>query len=182
MQTWQLKHCNPALSIVTSQILRNSGRCYMSSNIWGRKKKKIYCFENRNDKTKKLNAREKHDCNLLFKRVLESNYLTAVQVILYFHSFLQSWDPALAKSAKAWAKRCMFEHNMYLKIPQKMHPTFPSIGENIWTGTATIFSVHTALTDWFDEVKSYDFNTRRCSDMCGHYTQVSLMCPVVYYV
>lgn len=63
-----------------------------------------------------------------------------------------------------------------------MHPTFTSIGENIWTGTATIFSVHVALTDWFNEVSSYDFNTRHCADKCGHYTQVSLMCPVIYYV
>ncbi|OXB69038.1 hypothetical protein ASZ78_012866 [Callipepla squamata] len=86
--------------------------------------------------------------------------------------FRMSWDPALAKSAKAWAKKCMFEHNIYLKMPRKMHPTFTSIGENIWTGTATIFSVHVALTDWFNEVSNYDFNTRHCTDMCGHYTQV----------
>ncbi|XP_072212472.1 glioma pathogenesis-related protein 1-like [Excalfactoria chinensis] len=83
-----------------------------------------------------------------------------------------SWDPALAKSAKAWAKKCMFKHNIYLKIPQKMHPTFTPIGENIWTGTATIFSVRLALTDWFNEVRNYDFNTRHCTDKCGHYTQV----------
>ncbi|XP_015712309.1 glioma pathogenesis-related protein 1-like [Coturnix japonica] len=83
-----------------------------------------------------------------------------------------SWDPALAKSAKVWAKKCMFEHNIYLKIPQKVHPTFTPIGENIWTGTATVFSVRLALTDWFNEVSNYDFNTRRCTGKCGHYTQV----------
>ncbi|XP_040409582.1 glioma pathogenesis-related protein 1-like [Cygnus olor] len=86
--------------------------------------------------------------------------------------FRMSWDPALAKSAKAWAKKCKFQHNSYLKIPQKMHPTFTSVGENIWTGTATIFSVRAALNDWFNEFRSYDFNTRSCTSICGHYTQV----------
>lgn len=63
-----------------------------------------------------------------------------------------------------------------------MHPTFTPVGENIWTGTATIFSVDAALEDWFYEFRSYDFNTNRCTGMCGHYTQVSLACPVIYNV
>ncbi|KFW08913.1 Glioma pathogenesis-related protein 1, partial [Fulmarus glacialis] len=84
----------------------------------------------------------------------------------------QSWDTALAKTAKAWAKKCKFKHNSYLKMPGKVHPTFTPVGENIWTGTATIFSVDAALSDWFNEVRSYDFNTHSCTDMCGHYTQV----------
>ncbi|NWU54963.1 GLIP1 protein, partial [Dromas ardeola] len=86
--------------------------------------------------------------------------------------FRMSWDAALAKTAKAWAKKCKFKHNIYLKMPRKVHPTFTPVGENIWTGTATIFSVDAALSDWFDEVSSYDFNTNRCTGMCGHYTQV----------
>ncbi|NXV82626.1 GLIP1 protein, partial [Atlantisia rogersi] len=83
-----------------------------------------------------------------------------------------SWDAALAKSAKAWAKQCKFKHNVYLKMPRKVHPTFTPVGENIWTGTATIFSVDAALSDWFEEVKSYMFDTNSCGGMCGHYTQV----------
>ncbi|NWX73106.1 GLIP1 protein, partial [Alca torda] len=86
--------------------------------------------------------------------------------------FRMSWDAALAKTAKAWAKKCKFKHNIYLKMPRKVHPTFTPVGENIWTGTATIFSVDAALSDWFDEVSSYDFNTNTCTGMCGHYTQV----------
>ncbi|NXG00508.1 GLIP1 protein, partial [Sakesphorus luctuosus] len=86
--------------------------------------------------------------------------------------FHMSWDAALAKTAKAWAKKCKFKHNTNLEIPGKMHPTFPRVGENIWTGTATIFSVDRALSDWFNEVRSYDFSTNRCTGMCGHYTQV----------
>ncbi|XP_075574777.1 glioma pathogenesis-related protein 1 isoform X2 [Pelecanus crispus] len=83
-----------------------------------------------------------------------------------------SWDAALAKTAKAWAKKCKFKHNIYLKVKGKVHPTFTPLGENIWTGTATIFSVDTALSGWFNEVSSYSFSTNRCSGMCGHYTQV----------
>ncbi|NXF06857.1 GLIP1 protein, partial [Smithornis capensis] len=86
--------------------------------------------------------------------------------------FRMSWDSALAKTAKAWAKKCKFKHNPNLEKPGKMHPTFQVVGENIWTGTATIFSVDTALSSWFNEVSSYDFSTNRCTDMCGHYTQV----------
>lgn len=95
-------------------------------------------------------------------------------------SFLQSWDAALAKTAKAWAEKCKFEHNIYLKTPGKVHPTFTPVGENIWTGTASIFSVDEALRDWFNEVRSYDFNTNRCTGMCGHYTQVSPGCSDVF--
>uniref|UniRef100_A0A8C8SG81 SCP domain-containing protein n=1 Tax=Pelusios castaneus TaxID=367368 RepID=A0A8C8SG81_9SAUR len=83
-----------------------------------------------------------------------------------------SWDPALAKSAKAWAKRCQFDHNIYLKVPGKMHPDFTPVGENIWTGSLSLFSVSAALQKWYDEVTSYNFNTRSCTAKCGHYTQV----------
>ncbi|NXT06040.1 GLIP1 protein, partial [Prunella fulvescens] len=86
--------------------------------------------------------------------------------------FRMSWDAALAKTAKAWAKKCKFNHNTYLEMPGKMHPTFRFVGENIWTGTAHIFSVEAALKSWFNEVSSYDFSTNTCTDMCGHYTQV----------
>ncbi|NXR91376.1 GLIP1 protein, partial [Hypocryptadius cinnamomeus] len=81
-------------------------------------------------------------------------------------------DAALAKTAKAWAKKCKFNHNTYLEMPGKMHPTFRFVGENIWTGTARIFSVEAALRSWFNEVSSYDFSTNTCTDKCGHYTQV----------
>ncbi|NWH29115.1 GLIP1 protein, partial [Chloropsis hardwickii] len=90
--------------------------------------------------------------------------------------FRMSWDAALAKSAKAWAKKCKFSHNTYLEMPGKMHPTFRLVGENIWTGTARIFSVDAALRSWFNEVSSYDFSTNTCTNVCGHYTQVSLTC------
>ncbi|XP_053440424.1 glioma pathogenesis-related protein 1 isoform X1 [Nycticebus coucang] len=83
-----------------------------------------------------------------------------------------TWDPQLAQIAKAWTKHCRFQHNEQLKPPHKLHPNFTSLGENIWTGSLSIFSVSSAITDWYNEVKHYDFKTRRCSNVCGHYTQV----------
>ncbi|NXT84387.1 GLIP1 protein, partial [Zapornia atra] len=112
------------------------------------------------------------DANFIEDCVRAHNSFRAKVQPLAKNMLRMSWDAALAKSAKAWAKQCRFKHNVYLKMPRKVHPTFTPVGENIWTGTATIFSVDAALRDWFEEVKSYMFNTNRCSGMCGHYTQV----------
>ncbi|XP_040610823.1 glioma pathogenesis-related protein 1 isoform X1 [Mesocricetus auratus] len=81
-----------------------------------------------------------------------------------------TWDPELARIAKSWAKVCRFSHNPQLK--SGLHPNFTSVGENIWTGSLTLFSASSAISDWYDEIKNYDFTTRRCSNVCGHYTQV----------
>uniref|UniRef100_A0A8C8SCD0 SCP domain-containing protein n=1 Tax=Pelusios castaneus TaxID=367368 RepID=A0A8C8SCD0_9SAUR len=83
-----------------------------------------------------------------------------------------SWDPDLAKTARAWAKTCQFKHNIYLKIPGKAHPTFTPVGENIWTGSLQIFSVSAALESWYSEFKDYTYRTNRCTKVCGHYTQI----------
>ncbi|XP_072856463.2 glioma pathogenesis-related protein 1 isoform X1 [Pogona vitticeps] len=83
-----------------------------------------------------------------------------------------TWDPALAKTARAWAKKCHFGHNVYLKIPRKVHPYFTPVGENIWTGSASHFSVEEALRMWYDEVHAYNFESQTCAKVCGHYTQV----------
>lgn len=81
-----------------------------------------------------------------------------------------SWDPALARIAKAWAKSCRFAHNPQLK--SRLHPNFTVVGENIWTGSLFLFSASAAISDWYNEIKYYDFSTMRCTKVCGHYTQV----------
>ncbi|KAL6032791.1 hypothetical protein STEG23_013020, partial [Scotinomys teguina] len=78
-----------------------------------------------------------------------------------------SWDPGLARIAKAWAKSCHFAHNS-----QRQHPNFTVMGENIWTGSLILFSASAAISSWYNEIKYYDFNTDRCTNICGHYTQV----------
>ncbi|CAH6778681.1 glioma pathogenesis-related protein 1 [Phodopus roborovskii] len=81
-----------------------------------------------------------------------------------------SWDPELARIAKTWAKFCQFLHNPQLKT--QLHPNFTVLGENIWTGSLTLFSASSAITDWYNEIEYYDCSTKRSSDGCGHYTQV----------
>ncbi|XP_068022928.1 glioma pathogenesis-related protein 1-like isoform X2 [Melanerpes formicivorus] len=83
-----------------------------------------------------------------------------------------SWDAALARTARAWAKRCVFEHNTYLSQERQGHPNFSSIGENLWAGTYQVFNVSSAIKSWYDEVGSYNFATQKCTKVCGHYLQV----------
>ncbi|XP_062838711.1 glioma pathogenesis-related protein 1 [Anolis carolinensis] len=85
---------------------------------------------------------------------------------------MMTWDSALAKTAKAWAKKCHFGHNIYLETPRKVHPTFTPVGENIWTGSFSLFSVGKALRDWYNEVNDYTFESNSCTKVCGHYTQI----------
>ncbi|KAL0963074.1 hypothetical protein UPYG_G00349340 [Umbra pygmaea] len=87
-----------------------------------------------------------------------------------------TWDDALAITARAWAKRCVFKHNIYLEDEKnRVHPVFTSVGENIWASSATSsFSVSHVIRGWVDEVKYYNYETNVCQEekKCGHYTQV----------
>ncbi|XP_067247583.1 GLIPR1-like protein 1 isoform X3 [Chanodichthys erythropterus] len=89
-----------------------------------------------------------------------------------------TWDEGLAVTARAWARFCTFKHNIYLREVRRMHPTFPSVGENIWAGHPyTSFTVKSAVKLWADEVQHYDYyapkpNQCKKGEVCGHYTQV----------
>ncbi|KAK2893097.1 hypothetical protein Q8A67_013085 [Cirrhinus molitorella] len=84
-----------------------------------------------------------------------------------------TWDEGLAVTAQAWARLCIFKHNIHLQEAGRMHPIFTSVGENIWVGTPiSSFKPESAVKSWVDEVKDYDYNTNRCTKVCGHYTQV----------
>ncbi|NXA45014.1 GLIP1 protein, partial [Nothocercus julius] len=83
-----------------------------------------------------------------------------------------TWDAALARTARAWANKCRFQHNTHLKNKYQCHPNFTSIGENIWLGSHQMFTVVGAIGAWYNEVRFYTFETRKCTKVCGHYTQV----------
>uniref|UniRef100_A0A1A8BZL8 GLI pathogenesis-related 1 n=1 Tax=Nothobranchius kadleci TaxID=1051664 RepID=A0A1A8BZL8_NOTKA len=84
-----------------------------------------------------------------------------------------TWDEGLAMTARAWARRCEFKHNIYLKDVRSVHPTFHSVGENIWTGApASSFNTKHAIKRWVNESHDYNFNNNKCAYVCGHYTQV----------
>uniref|UniRef100_A0A096MEY5 GLI pathosis related 1 n=1 Tax=Poecilia formosa TaxID=48698 RepID=A0A096MEY5_POEFO len=97
-----------------------------------------------------------------------------------------SWDEALAITARAWAKHCNDRHNVHLSKAHYMHPTFASVGENIWTGPLDKFSVKSAIQKWVDEAKHYTYKGDRCTAVCSHYRQVvwaqsyKVGCAVVY--
>ncbi|KAF1372601.1 hypothetical protein PFLUV_G00267500 [Perca fluviatilis] len=84
-----------------------------------------------------------------------------------------TWDEGLAITARAWARHCVSEHNTYLKDVRRVHPTFSSVGENIWTGyPPSTFHVQTAIKSWVNEKQVHDYNRNVCRGICGHYTQV----------
>ncbi|XP_051885748.1 glioma pathogenesis-related protein 1-like [Pristis pectinata] len=83
-----------------------------------------------------------------------------------------SWDRILAEAALAWSKKCWFEHNSDLKKPWKLHPVFRTIGENIYVQTGSTLNVPAAIKSWYDEVQHYNYDSRRCTRVCGHYTQL----------
>uniref|UniRef100_A0A8P4GE29 SCP domain-containing protein n=1 Tax=Dicentrarchus labrax TaxID=13489 RepID=A0A8P4GE29_DICLA len=94
---------------------------------------------------------------------------------LNIHKLLQrnTWDEGLAITARAWARHCLFEHNTFLNDVRRVHPTFSSVGENIWTGyPPSSFDVAHSIKRWVDEKQDYDYDSDSCTKVCGHYTQV----------
>ncbi|XP_006142910.1 glioma pathogenesis-related protein 1 [Tupaia chinensis] len=106
------------------------------------------------------------DCVWIHNKLRSEVYPTASDMLY------MTWDPELSRISKAWAKNCKFGHNPRLGPPHKLHPNFTSLGENIWTGSLSLFSVSSAIINWYKEIQYYDFRTRRCNKVCGHYTQV----------
>lgn len=83
-----------------------------------------------------------------------------------------SWDGILAEVALAWSKKCIFDHNSDLKTKGKLHPVFNTLGENIYVTAGSKVNVPAAIQLWYDEVKHYNYDSRRCTKVCGHYTQI----------
>ncbi|KAK3765160.1 hypothetical protein RRG08_027798 [Elysia crispata] len=77
------------------------------------------------------------------------------------------WDDRLAESAQKWAEVCDFRHS----DNQRDLAGFKHVGENLYAGTHK-FDPTEAVQSWYDEIKYYDYKTRKCSGICGHYTQV----------
>lgn len=111
----------------------------------------------------------------MFMNILPKKRAWTEDSCFIFSVFLiQSWDAGLAITAKAWARHCMFKHNVYLEDVRRVHPTFSSVGENIWMGSQSLFNVTFAVKRWVDEKANYNYQSRTCTDVCGHYTQVCI--------
>ncbi|RUS88758.1 hypothetical protein EGW08_003475 [Elysia chlorotica] len=77
------------------------------------------------------------------------------------------WDERLAESAQKWAEECDFQHS----ANRENLAGFKFVGENLYAGTHK-FDPAVVVQLWYDEVQFYDYKTRKCKGVCGHYTQV----------
>ena len=84
-------------------------------------------------------------------------------------SYLQEWNAELAKMAQAWAEGCKYEHGQ----PTGFTPPTSQTGQNLFTSTAKTLNLDGAIMAWWNEKTSYTYDTKACSGVCGHYTQVS---------
>lgn len=71
------------------------------------------------------------------------------------------WSDELAATARAWARRCKFEHS------NSDH------GENLAARTNRADPA-AVVASWADEAQHFDLRRNRCAsgEVCGHYTQV----------
>ncbi|KAG0068225.1 hypothetical protein BGZ92_004933, partial [Podila epicladia] len=68
-----------------------------------------------------------------------------------------TWDDRLASFGEDWVQACKFKHS---------HGPY---GENLAAGH---HDFHSAIIDWYNEAKDYDFNNPGFSGKTGHFTQV----------
>ncbi|XP_032893890.1 GLIPR1-like protein 1 [Amblyraja radiata] len=113
------------------------------------------------------------DAGFITECVNEHNNYRSATTPVASNMFKMTWDEALAKSAKAWSKKCTFKHNSNLNKNGVVHPTFYPVGENLYATTGS-FNTKDAIKAWNSEVTNYDFDTNTCKkySVCGHYTQV----------
>uniref|UniRef100_A0A5S6QIN4 ShKT domain-containing protein n=1 Tax=Trichuris muris TaxID=70415 RepID=A0A5S6QIN4_TRIMR len=90
------------------------------------------------------------------------------------------WSDAIAAKASEWASKCEMAHT-----PQGYYcglDGYDNIGENLATRTTSADGLNSdeklkdafqrAFKNWFEEYKNYNFATRGCSKVCGHFTQM----------
>lgn len=79
---------------------------------------------------------------------------------------LLTWDRDLARYARRWATRRLFDCQM-------IHSYGP-YGENIFWGGHDHWTAAQAVESWINEAQFYNPNTNECTpgEQCGHYTQV----------
>lgn len=77
------------------------------------------------------------------------------------------WDDVVAQTAQQWADTVARSGNL-------SHRPDTPYGENIWTGSASSFSMAAVVDDWGNEAKHFDPHTGTCAagKVCGHFTQI----------
>jgi hypothetical protein len=85
-----------------------------------------------------------------------------------------AWDPALGNSAAAYAQRLAFT-NMFQHSDRKARR---GVGENLWMGTRSAFSIERMVSDWASERRMFAAGTFPAVSRTGnwadvaHYTQI----------
>ncbi|XP_071958483.1 uncharacterized protein [Antedon mediterranea] len=108
-----------------------------------------------------------------------------IQAILDKHNELRSgvnpeasdmifmkWDDDLATLAQEWSDTCTWDHG---QPDSDTTSVFNPIGQNLWlgSGTADVQPDGVGATQaWYNEVSMYTYESRACTGVCGHYTQV----------
>ncbi|XP_062989927.1 glioma pathogenesis-related protein 1 [Elgaria multicarinata webbii] len=164
-----MRQKTPHLSvyIVGNQRFRRRMEFRLLCGLWILLDLSVYCYT-----SNPTNLPDIEDQQFIQDCVNKHNYFRSKVSPSASNMRRMTWDPSLAKTARAWAKKCHFNHNIYLKTPGKAHPNFTSVGENLWTGSLSLFSVEHAVRNWYNEVKYYNFENNGCTKVCGHYTQV----------
>ena len=74
------------------------------------------------------------------------------------------WSDDLARTARAWANQCRFEHNSGRG----------ELGENLAAFTDATGSARKSVWNWAAEAADYDYASNTCKPgrVCAHYTQI----------
>jgi pathogenesis-related protein 1 len=75
------------------------------------------------------------------------------------------WSDQVAAVAQEWADGLVKRH-------QFSHRPNSKYGENLFEIRGGAASAAQVVDDWASESRDYDYNSNRCSSVCGHYTQV----------
>ncbi|XP_062423945.1 glioma pathogenesis-related protein 1-like isoform X2 [Rhea pennata] len=116
---------------------------------------------------------------------MASRLLPHVVALLHFCPSSDAYEPHTLPDIgdTKFIDECVSTHNRFrsevnpaasdmLYMPGKAHPKFTSVGENLWTGSLSGFTVKEAITAWYKEVGAYSYATNSCKRVCGHYTQI----------
>ncbi|XP_060100395.1 glioma pathogenesis-related protein 1-like [Heteronotia binoei] len=87
-----------------------------------------------------------------------------------------TWDVALARTARAWGKRCIFIRNYFIEHNGSGHPDpkLKRLGENIRITNAgrKPFDPTHLIRSWYSEVAFYQYHNNTCKGKCSHYIQI----------
>jgi pathogenesis-related protein 1 len=76
-----------------------------------------------------------------------------------------AWSEKLADAAQQWA-------NTLIKDGSFHHPARSPWGQNLYDVTGGEFLPEQIVVGWASEGAKYDYESNRCTGMCGHYTQL----------